>query len=152
MKIEIKAIDRTNYTECIELKVGEDQKGFVASNIFSLVQAAYEPDFYPLAVYADGKMVGFILYDWDTELNGWSMSRFMVDEKYQNKGIGTKTLAAFIQFFINKHGHLPLYTSAKLDNDTAIALYENFGFEKKERFQYEFGGKTYRELRMVAQL
>jgi diamine N-acetyltransferase len=44
MKIELKEIDKTNYQDCIDLKVKTDQQGFVASNMISLVEAAYEPD------------------------------------------------------------------------------------------------------------
>ena len=150
--IEFKPIDRTNYQECIELHVSEGQKHLVASNMFSLVQAAYEPDLYPLAIYDEGKMVGFILYDFDYDLKGWSMSRFMINEKYQNKGIGKKALKEFIHFFIQKHGHLPLYTSAEVSNTIAITLYESFGFERQKVFEYEAGGRTYREVRMKAQL
>lgn len=150
--IEFKPIDRINYQECIELYVSEGQKNFVASNMFSIVQAAYEPDMYPLAIYDEGKMVGFILYDFDYDLKGWSMSRFMIDKKYQNKGIGKKALKEFIHFFIQKHGRLPLYTSAEVTNPIAIALYEAFGFVKEEVFEYEAGGRKYKEIRMKAQL
>lgn len=152
MNIEFKAIDRSNYDKCIKLKTSERQKRFVASNLFSLVQSAYEPNLYPLGVYKDNKMVGFILYDFDDELNGWSMSRFMIDEKFQNQGIGKATLQKFIEFFIERYGHVELYTSAEVDNTIAISLYENIGFKKREVFEYEYGGVTYRELRMVAQL
>jgi diamine N-acetyltransferase len=152
MNIKFKQIDRTNYNECIELTLNEEQKKFVASNMFSLVQAAYEPDLYPLGIYNCNKMVGFILYDFDIELNGWSMSRFMIDVKYQNQGIGKMALQKFKEFFINKYGHIQLYTSAEVENQIAIALYEKLGFEKKEVFEYEAYGRTYKEIRMIVQL
>lgn len=152
MNIEFRVIDRTNYNQCIKLKTSEEQKRFVATNIFSLVQSAYEPNLYPLGVYKNDKMVGFILYDFDDEVNGWSMSRFMIDEKFQNQGIGKATLNKFIEFFIEKYGHIQLYTSAEVDNTIAIKLYESIGFEKKEVFEYEVDRVTYKEFRMVAQL
>ena len=152
MNIEFKVIDRTNYNECIELKTSEEQKRFVASNIFSLVQSAYEPNLYPLGVYKNNKMVGFILYDFDDEINGWSMSRFMIDEKFQNQGIGKVAIEKFIGFFIEKYGHVELYTSAEVDNNIAIDIYQKNGFKKREVFEYEFGGVTYKEVRMVIQL
>ena len=152
MNIEFKIIDKTNYMECIGLSVKPSQKKFVASNTFSLVQAAYEPDLYPLGIYCDNQMVGFILYDLDEEIGGWSMSRFMIDEKYQNQGIGKVALQKFIEFFINKYGHERLYTSAEVDNPVAIALYKKAGFEKGEVFEYEVGGIWYKEVRMVIQL
>ena len=86
MNIFFKEIDKTNYEACVLLKVAEGQKRFVASNAYSLVQAAYEDNLYPLAVYDDEEMIGFILYDYDEELKGWSFSRFMIDIKHQNKG------------------------------------------------------------------
>lgn len=152
MDIEFRRIDKSNYSECIELKVSEDQKDFVAPNMFSLVQAAYEPEIYPLAIYSGDKMVGFLLYDFDYELKGWSMSRFMIDAKYQNQGLGKLALQKFLELFISKHGHLKLYTSAETNNQVALALYEKLGFEKQETFEYTTGGKTYREIRMVVQL
>lgn len=151
MNIKFKPIDRTNYNECIELSLKEEQRKFVAPNMFSLVQAAYEPNLYPLGIYKDNKMVGFILYDFDDEIKGWSMSRFMVDKKYQKKGIGKIALQKFIEFFKNKYGGIKLYTSAEVDNQVAIDLYEKFGFEKKEEFEYEAGGRIYREVRMSIQ-
>jgi diamine N-acetyltransferase len=152
MNIVFKPIDRENYNECIELNVSEDQQNYVAPNTFSLVQAAYETDLYPLGIYNDNKMIGFILYDFDYEINGWSMSRFMIDTKYQNQGIGKIAIQYFIEFFINRYGHLKLYTSAAVDNHKAIALYEKFGFEKKEVFEYEVRGKKYKEIKMMVQL
>ena len=152
MNIELKQIDRTNYNECIELSLNEKQKNFVAPNVFSLVQAAYEPNLFPLGVYRDNKMVGFILYDFDDELDGWSMSRFMIDRKYQNQGTGKIALQKFLEFFTFKYGHIQLYTSAEVDNQIAIALYEKLGFQKKDVFEYEVGGKIYKEIRMIIQL
>ncbi len=152
MSIEFRVIDKSNYNQCIKLKTSEEQKRFVATNIFSLVQSAYESNLYPLGVYKNDKMVGFILYDFDDEINGWSMSRFMIDEKFQNQGIGKAALNKFIKFFIEKYDHIQLYTSAAVDNIIAINLYEGMGFEKKEVFEYEVDGVTYKEFRMVAQL
>ena len=97
-------------------------------------------------------MVGFILYDFDDELNGWSMSRFMIDVNYQNQGIGKMALQKFIEFFKDKYGRIQLYTSAEVDNKIAIDLYSNLGFQEKEIFEYEAGGKRYKEVRMIVQL
>lgn len=70
MNIYFNEIDKTNYEACVLLKVAKGQKHFVASNAYSLVQAAYEDNLYPLAIYNDEEMIGFILYDYDDELNG----------------------------------------------------------------------------------
>lgn len=103
MKLTLRPIDRTNYNDCIRLKVRTDQEGYVASNMYSLVQSAYGQQLYPLGVYDEEKMVGFILYDYDEELNGWSMSRFMIDESLQGHGYGKEALKEFIRYFKEKY-------------------------------------------------
>ncbi|SBS38017.1 hypothetical protein MSP8887_03547 [Marinomonas spartinae] len=76
MNVQLKEIDRTNYQECIDLKVSSDQQDYVAPNIVSLVEAAYEPDLYPLGIYDEERFIGFILFDFDKKINGWSMSPY----------------------------------------------------------------------------
>lgn len=152
MIIELKKIDKTNYEECITLKVSDKQKHFVASNQRSLVQSAYEPEMYPLGVFQNNKMVGFILYDFDVDLNGWSMSRFMIDFKYQKTGIGTESLLKFMDYFIKNHGNKPIYTSAEVDNQVALNMYKKIGFREKEIFEYQHNNLTYREVRLLKNL
>ena len=86
--MEFRKIDRSNYWECMELTVDDSQKDFVADNKQSLVEAAYEENLYTLGIYCQDTMVGFILYDYDDQIPGWSMSRFMIGKQYQGKGYG----------------------------------------------------------------
>ena len=76
--ITFREIDKSNYMECICLKVKDEQRGFVADNARSLAEARFEEGLYTRAVYSDGVMVGFVLFDYDPELPGWCMSRFMI--------------------------------------------------------------------------
>lgn len=149
MKLEFKKIDKSNYLDCINLKLSKKQGKFVASNLFSLVQASFEPDLYTLAIYDEGIIKGFILYDYDEDLKGWSMSRFMIDLKYQNSGIGRQALEDFLIFFKNKYQVDRIYTSSDVKNSIAIKLYESFGFEKQEKFEYSVNGIIYKEVRML---
>lgn len=149
MNINFKEIDKSNYNICINLKVGDHQKDYVASNAISLVQAFYEEELYPIGIYNDEEMVGFILYDYDKELEGWSFSRFMIDINHQNKGYGSKALEKFLEFFHNKYEEENLYTSVEIDNKVAMKLYEKYGFNKKDSFEYKIGNTVYKEFRML---
>ncbi|SFJ21316.1 diamine N-acetyltransferase [Terrisporobacter glycolicus] len=149
MNINFKDIDKLNYNTCINLKVGDHQKDYVASNAISLVQAFYEEELYPIGIYNDEEMVGFILYDYDKELEGWSFSRFMIDINHQNKGYGSKALEKFLEFFHKKYEEENLYTSVEIDNEVAIKLYEKYGFNKKDSFEYKIGNTVYKEFRML---
>lgn len=149
MNINFKEIDKSNYNTCINLKVADHQKDYVASNAISLVQAFYEEELYPIGIYNDEEMVGFILYDYDKELEGWSFSRFMIDINHQNKGYGSKALEKFLEFFHNKYEEENLYTSVEIDNEVAMKLYEKYGFNKKDSFEYKIGNTVYKEFRML---
>lgn len=149
MNINFKEIDKSNYNICINLKVGDHQKDYVASNAISLVQAFYEEELYPIGIYDNEEMVGFILYDYDKELEGWSFSRFMIDINHQNKGYGSKALEKFLEFFHNKYEEENLYTSVEIDNKVAMKLYEKYGFNKKDSFEYKIGNTVYKEFRML---
>ncbi|UEL47760.1 GNAT family N-acetyltransferase [Terrisporobacter hibernicus] len=149
MNINFKEIDKSNYNICINLKVGDHQKDYVASNAISLVQAFYEEELYPIGIYNDEEMVGFILYDYDKELEGWSFSRFMIDINHQNKGYGSKALEKFLEFFHKKYEEENLYTSVEIDNEVAMKLYEKYGFNKKDSFEYKIGNTVYKEFRML---
>ena len=98
-KLEFRKITKENYMECIALKVDESQKHFVADNTQSLVEAAFEDGLYTLAIYHNRTMVGFILYDYDEDIPGWSLSRFMIGKQYQGKGCGKRAVLEFLDFF-----------------------------------------------------
>ena len=151
-KIKFRDIDKSNYNECISLRVGEHQKNYVASNMYSLVQASYEDGLYPLGIFNEDEMIGFLLYDYDEELNGWSFSRFMIDIKYQNKGFGRKALEKFLEYFQSRFPNKSLCTSVEIDNDIAIKLYQKYGFVIKSSFEYAIEDVTYKEFRMIKEI
>ncbi|HHY64976.1 MAG TPA: GNAT family N-acetyltransferase, partial [Clostridiaceae bacterium] len=63
--ISLRKITFENFGECISLEVREDQKNFVARNLYSLAEAYIAltngsvP--MPFAIYNDETMVGFIM-------------------------------------------------------------------------------------------
>lgn len=137
MNIKLVEIDRSNWEKCCELRVAENQKRFVASNTFSLAQAAYEPDTYPMGIFLDNEMVGFLMWDFDSNIGVWEMCRLMIDENYQHQGIGEAAIRKLLQLVSAKLGHIVYYTSADPENVNAIALYEKVGFKKNGRIVYD---------------
>ena len=146
--ITLKPIDRNNYMDCICLKVKEEQKNFVASNARSLVEARFEEGLYTRAIYADQLLIGFVLYDYDPEIPGWSMSRFMIGEQYQGQGFGKNAVIAFLKY-IKEHMNInEVYISVEQENTVAYAMYKKIGFIDVKPIQYEFDGTTYHEIQM----
>ena len=150
--MEFREIDRSNYWDCMLLTVDNSQEGFVADNKRSLVEAAYEDGLYPLGIYHEETMVGFILYDYDETFPGWSMSRFMIGKQFQGKGYGKQAALAFIDYFKKKHSADKLYISVSLENTAARKLYASIGFEERKEVEYTFLGMQFREIQMVKEL
>lgn len=136
-EVEFRIVDRSNWEQCTSLKVSKEQRDFVASNSFSLAQAAYEPDTYPFAIYFNGEMAGFIMYDYDSNIGVWEMCRLMVDERFQGRGIGRAAVKKLLGIVTEKLGHIMFYTSAEPSNSAALGLYEKMGFVRNGRIVYD---------------
>ena len=136
--ITFREIDKSNYMECICLKVKDEQRGFVADNARSLAEARFE----------EGVMVGFVLFDYDPELPGWCMSRFMIGAQYQGRGLGKEAVLRFLDFMREHMGVRELYLHVELENTAAHEMYQKLGFRAVREIQYTFDGVVYRERRM----
>ena len=147
--MEFRKIDKSNYWECISLKIDETQQNFVADNTRSLVEASFEDGLYTLGIYVENKMVGFILYDYDDSYPGWSMSRFMIGKQYQGKGYGKQAVLGFMNYFKEHHKADKLYISVSLDNHIARKMYTDIGFKEIKEVEYTFNGMLYKEMKMV---
>ena len=150
--MEFRAIDKSNYWDCISLTVADSQAGFVADNKQSLVEAAYEDGLYTLGIYHEETMVGFVLYDYDDTFPGWSMSRFMIGKQFQGRGYGKQAVRDFLVYFKQKHHADKLYISVSLDNIVARRMYASLGFSELKEVEYTFVGKQFREMQMVKEL
>jgi len=82
----------------LKLKVGSTQEGFVAPNAVSLAQALFSKEAWYRAIYADDVPAGFVMV-YDETLREEppaepraGLWRFMVDERYQGRGIGRAAL------------------------------------------------------------
>ncbi len=78
------------------LSVGDSQKRFLPSNVYSIAEAQFYDEARARTVYADGWMVGFILYGRDIESGAWKVYRLMVDRARQGRGYGRAAMEAVL--------------------------------------------------------
>lgn len=150
--MEFREIDRSNYWDCMALTIDESQRGFVADNKQSLIEAAYEDGLYTLGIYSGNTMVGFLLYDYDDTIPGWSLSRFMIGKQFQGNGYRKRSTLAFLDYFEKKHDADKLYVSVSLNNAVARKMFRSVGFEERKEIEYTFFGTQFREMQMVKKL
>lgn len=142
--ITLRKITLENRRELFPLKVSEDQLRFVASNLSSIatcyILATNGGNPLPFAIYADEKMVGFVLIVYGItsyelpqiaeENNTYSVQRIMIDEKYQNRGYGREAMRKILEYIRTfpvgpaEYCWIP-YVS---ENIIARKFYESFGF------------------------
>jgi len=130
MKISLHEITPENFAESIKLKVAEDQKGFVASNVKSIAEAKIYSYLKPLAVYDGEQVVGFAMYGRDPETENYWIVRLMIDAQFQGKGYGKAATVCLIK----KIKQLPeadaIFLSFVPANTGAEKLYLSVGFER----------------------
>jgi diamine N-acetyltransferase len=130
MTVTLRDIDRENFRRCVKLEVNEDQRGFVAPNVFSIAQSKVEPAYNVQAVYDGEEMVGFVMYGWDEEEGCHCLGRLMVDKHQQGKGYGRAATEAVIARLRAEPDCRQIVLSVNPANTNAQALYESLGFVK----------------------
>ena len=100
--ITFREITSDNYSQVLNLKISPEQEAakFVSPVVRSLADAWFYRDegiAYPKAVYADEDLVGFIMYELDTEEQQVFVWRFLIDQASQGKGYGRQTIEAVLE-------------------------------------------------------
>ena len=139
--------------DVLKLKVSKEQKGFVAPNRDSMIDAYFaltEKKFpvYTFGIYLGEKPVGFLMigYDvpwakeyYDLPRGYYYIWRFMIDNRYQGNGYGKEALKLAIDFIKTSPSGRSEYCwlSYEPDNVVARKLYLSFGFEEKKELWKE---------------
>lgn len=134
---EIRPVTKENWHELISLKVRDDQKDFVGSNLYSIAEAQFGSDYegysyvmFPFGIYDDNVPVGFLMYshNYDHPRQQGFIFRLMVDEKYQGKGYGRFGMEKLLEIFRADELIKEVGISYKPQNSVARKLYASFGF------------------------
>ena len=129
--VELRAITQDNFLEAFGLKQAPGQEAFVSHPIRSLAQAyVYRTQCQPFGIYADGKMIGYVMVIYDYDVPEYDIWHMMIDESMQGRGYGSAALDRLIEYIRTK----PFGTSNRValtcnkENPAARTLYERKGF------------------------
>ena len=129
--IELKAIAEDTFLDAFHLKLAPGQEKFVSHPIRSLAQAyVYRNQCQPFGIYADGKMVGYVMVIYDYDIPEYDIWHMMIDASEQGRGYGSEALDRVIDYIRTK----PFGDSNRIaltcgkDNPAARKLYESKGF------------------------
>jgi len=101
--VSLREITANTVRAVTSLSVAENQKHFVASNAVSLAQALFAPEAWYRAIYFGEEITGFVMLHDESlasaapvkpKIGVW---RFMIDAKFQGRGIGSAALNHVIE-------------------------------------------------------
>lgn len=127
----VKRVTNENREAIIRLKVKDSQSGFIESNAYSLAQSKFEPYWNPVALYKEDCIVGFAMYGKitvDREEQVW-LDRFMIDYRFQGFGYSKIFMRKLIDVLFRTYQCDKIYLSVFEDNENAIHIYKNIGFQ-----------------------
>ena len=91
--VSLQEVTRDTVRAICKLKVSEYQNQFVAPNSVSIAEAYFSRDeAWFRAICADNTPVGFVMVYDDPKKSEYFIWRFMVDERYQKMGFGSKAM------------------------------------------------------------
>ncbi len=131
--VELKAITEDNFIDAFDLKLAPWQEEYVSHPIRSLAQAyVYRNQCQPFGIYADGKMVGYVMVIYDYDIPEYDIWHMMIDESEQGHGYGGEAFDRVIDYIRTK----PFGDSDRVAltcnkrNPVALKLYESRGFSE----------------------
>ncbi|MDD6251168.1 MAG: GNAT family N-acetyltransferase [Oscillospiraceae bacterium] len=132
MSICLKPISEENFIDVFNLKLSKEQETFVSHPIRSLAQAyVYRTQCQPFGIYADEKVVGYVMAIYDYDIPEYDIWHMMIDKSQQGKGYGKAALKLLLDYIKDK----PFGDSDRValtcnkDNTVALELYKSMGFE-----------------------
>ncbi len=133
---EIRPVNKENWETLIDLNVRDDQKSFVASNLYSIAQSQFGDeyeghwDLHPFGIYDGDRPVGFLMYalNFKHPRHQAFVQRLMVDEKFQGRGYGRFGMEAMLEIFRADGRIKAVGISYEPENEGARTLYASLGF------------------------
>ena len=134
--LEIRPVTKENWEALIKLKVRQDQRNFVASNLYSIAQAQFGDEFeghwdlFPYGIYDSDAPVGFLMYAlrFEHPKHQAFIQRLMVDENFQGKGFGRYGMEWMLEVFRADERINTVAISYEPENEGARKLYASLGF------------------------
>lgn len=129
--VELRPVTDDNLHDVLRLSdtLKEGQSRFVASNMFSLAEAAVTKEAWPRAIYDGDTPVGFLMLHDDPVKAEYFLWRFMIDGQFQGKGYGRAAIERLIEHVRTRPGATELLVSCVQADGGPEDFYRSLGFE-----------------------
>ncbi|MED0668325.1 GNAT family N-acetyltransferase [Pseudobacillus badius] len=129
--ISLRPVDRSNWEACIKLQPKQGQRGFIASNLYSIAESKFLPQFKLKAIYYGETLIGFAMYGIDPDDGNYWIYRFMIDGQFQGHGYGKRAMKLVIQDIEGRDDRTDvIWLGYEPNNEQGRKLYASVGFEE----------------------
>ena len=127
--VTLREVTRETFGEILRLKVAPGQERFVSPNEVSIAEAYFSPGVaWFRAIYSGETPVGFVMLRDDESKADYYLWRFMIDARYQGRGIGRRAIELLADHVRTRPGATALYTSCVPGEGGPGPFYEKLGF------------------------
>jgi ribosomal-protein-alanine N-acetyltransferase len=124
---EVTADDRR---ALLGLRVARDQRTFVGEVAVYLTNCLLEMKWQPIAVHAEGDIVGFVMWARSADDGSYWIGGFQIDRRHQRRGYGRSALTALVEALRAKPECREIVLTYLPVNDVARRLYASLGFRE----------------------
>jgi len=145
--ILFKEITEENYSKVINIEINDFQKRFVGKIVDEIEEAKKHEGFFPLAIYDDDIIIGFLMYNnypEGTTNDKYWIRVLIIDKKYQKRGYGKMVMEKIIDEIKKDKKYNKINLCVERDNNIALGLYKSLGFNFDGRV---FGNQPVMELK-----
>ncbi|MCL7940940.1 GNAT family N-acetyltransferase [Halomonas sp. ATCH28] len=133
MDISLKDVTRENFEAVIALEVAASQRDYVADNLYSIAESSLHPTYRPRAIYCDGEVVGFLMYESFAHHDrppAYNIFRLMVDRHHQGRGIGYRAMQRVLDEIRAQGPFERIAICYVATNQIARDFYASLGFQE----------------------
>ena len=125
--VRLVPVSASNWRSCAALRVHDEQRRWVADVTYYLCMCRYEDTWHPLAIEADAKVVGFLIWGVDDDASRW-IGGLVIDAASQGRGIARAAVVEAVRQLVAQPGCTGIALSYAPDNVAARSLYSGLGF------------------------
>ena len=127
--ITLREITRETVRAITSLRVAPEQERFVAPTAVSIAEAHFSPELaWFRAIYLGETPVGFVMLDEQPAEAKYFLWRFMVDGRFQGRGVGRRALELVLERVKANPGAKMIETSVVPGPGSPGPFYERMGF------------------------
>jgi diamine N-acetyltransferase len=134
--LTLREVTDENRAAICGVRISRSQQEYASGIAESLEEARTSPEAEPWyrAVRLDETPIGFVMLGLNVppadERYPWShfLWRLLIDERFQRRGYGTKTLDVIVQWLATQPGADALFTSVTPGDESPAGFYERYGF------------------------